>query len=152
MLLKISWMVDPKTEWIAYGPRPLERNKTQEHHQSQEGIIWAGCFIFQPQVSTRSQACSSSCQSWEWYHMNVYVYFFIVSHEPVIRPNHNPTRLPRHFPVRPPLRYVVAALSHPHPGLGAAQRRGRRSRQQQQQQRQQHAAVLGHFLLRSRVV
>ncbi len=77
IFLKISLMADPKTEWIAGGPRPLERKRTQEQCQSQEGIIWAVSFIFQPhagtKVSTRSQACSSSCQSCKWYNVHMYL-------------------------------------------------------------------------------
>ncbi len=63
MFLKIRWMADPKTEWIAGGARPPERNGTQEQCQSQEGIIWAGSFIFQPQVLKSQQGVKPAVEA-----------------------------------------------------------------------------------------
>ncbi len=63
MFLKISWMADLNTEQIAGGARPQERNRTKEQSQSQEGIIWAGAFIFQPQVLKSEQGIKPAVQA-----------------------------------------------------------------------------------------
>ncbi len=83
MLLKISWK---KNKWIAGRPRPLETNRTQEQHQGQEGSIWTVTLIFQLRVmlkSQRSQACSPSCQSWEWCDVHVHLYFVTCGTKPI---------------------------------------------------------------------
>ena len=71
----------------------MERNRTHEQCQSQQGIIWAGSFIFQPQVLKSQQGVKPAVQAVS--HGNDAMCMFtctfkrIVSHEPVIKPKSN---------------------------------------------------------------
>ena len=72
---------------------PLERKRTQEQCQSQEGIFWAGSFIFQtqvlkyqwgvkPAVQAVSRGNDTMCKC-------TCTLTCIVSHEPVLKPTPN---------------------------------------------------------------
>ncbi len=55
----------------------LGRNRTQGQCQSQEGIIWAGPFISQPQALKSQRGVKPAGQAdqpWEWYDVHVYSY------------------------------------------------------------------------------
>ena len=74
MLLKISWITDPKTEWIASGPRSLERNRIQERFsKNEEQRHHLGWLFHLPTTGAKVSTRSSSCQSCEWYNVHVHI-------------------------------------------------------------------------------